>query len=97
MADIAGRSQSGGPASDLAALGPDGEEVSVAALLDDARPLIVQAQERGSPRTLAVSPSVYEVIARMRSYETVRGNPLLVLGMELVPDASLRHGRLRVE
>jgi hypothetical protein len=72
-------------------------EPFVARLLDEARPLIVARQGFGRPVVLHVSVEVYESLARLRAFDTVRGNPLLVMGAELVRDPTLHGAALTVD
>lgn len=53
-------------------------------ILDDLASAIIAAPDRGAQlRTLRVNPYVYDVVAEAKKSEVTRGNPLLLLGMEL--------------
>jgi hypothetical protein len=54
-------------------------------LLDDLAGKILASPDRGAGlRRLRVHPGIYDVIASAKSRELDRGNPLLLLGMDLV-------------
>ena len=58
---------------------------SVAALLDDVRPLVVAARARGdSPGYLMLAPAAYDAVAACRAADRRLGLPIIVLGMEIV-------------
>ncbi|MFN2460919.1 MAG: hypothetical protein ABR591_09565 [Candidatus Velthaea sp.] len=58
---------------------------SVAALLDDVRPLIVDARARGeAPRFLMLPHDAYDAVAACRIPDRERGLPMIVLGLEIV-------------
>lgn len=60
-------------------------EYYIGELLDDLAAEIVTSVDRGAGlRTLKVNPYLYDVVAEAKSRELRRGNPLLLLGMELV-------------
>lgn len=60
-------------------------EYYVGELLDDLAAQIVMSADRGAGlRTLKVNPYLYDVVAEAKERELSRGNPLLLLGMELV-------------
>lgn len=61
-------------------------DVSLAQLLDVARPLIMSSLQSGeTPRFLAVHPALYDAVADCKKADVSRGQRLLVLGLELVP------------
>jgi hypothetical protein len=63
----------------------DGAAPSVAALLDDVRPLVVGARARGeSPRFLVLPPAEYDAVAACRAADRRLGLPMIVLGLEIV-------------
>ena len=58
---------------------------SVAALLDEVRPLVVGARARGeSPSYLMLPPAEYDAVAACRAPDRRLGMPMIVLGMEIV-------------
>jgi len=58
---------------------------SVAALLDDVRPLVVAARARGeSPGYLMLAPAAYDAVAACRAADRRLGLPIIVLGLEIV-------------
>jgi hypothetical protein len=60
------------------------ERVSIAALLDDVRPLIARARNHGDhPRYLLLSGASFDAVRAVKASEAGR-MPLMVLGMELV-------------
>ena len=60
-------------------------EVSVAALLDRARELMVQAWDRNHhPEYLLVHPALYEAVMGAKRREAARGRPVRLLGLVLV-------------
>jgi hypothetical protein len=59
-------------------------EYYVGELLDDLAESIVTSPDRGAGlRRLRVNHHLYDVIAAAKARELARGNPLLLLGMEL--------------
>jgi hypothetical protein len=59
---------------------------SLAVLLDEIRPLIAQARERGErPRYVLLSKEAYDAVSACRRTDRERGMPITVLGMEAVP------------
>jgi hypothetical protein len=63
---------------------PAVSDYNVAELLDDLAEAIVTSPDRGAGlRHLRVNPKVYDVIAEAKARELARGNPLLLLGMEV--------------
>lgn len=83
--------------SEPAMTGAKTEAVSIASLLDDARPLIVAHQRSGLTIRLHVPPDLYDNLTMLRAYETRRGNPLLLLGAEVVPDSTCLAGEFKVD
>lgn len=69
----------------------------LAQLMDDAQQrLDGHLREHGSvPRYFVVAESSFERLRLVKRPELDRGNPLLVLGVELRPDPSLESGELR--
>lgn len=58
---------------------------SLAVLLDDVRPLIADARERGEqPRFLLLPRPAFDAVATCKQPDRERGMPLMVLGMEIV-------------
>jgi len=67
------------------ALSASKEPVSLAALLDDVRPLIVEARDQGErPRFLLLGGEPFDAVRAVKAGEQARGLPLMVLGMEIV-------------
>jgi hypothetical protein len=61
------------------------EAPSVAALLDDVRPLVAGAHARGeSPSYLMLAPAAYDAVAACRGADRRLGLPMIVLGLEIV-------------
>jgi hypothetical protein len=59
--------------------------VSIAALLDDVRPLIAHARNHGEhPRFLLLAGDSFDAVRTVKAAEAARGVPLMVLGMEIV-------------
>ncbi len=59
--------------------------VSLAELLDDVRPLVVEARRAGeNPRYLLLSHAPYDAVAACKAPDRARGMPMVVLGMEIV-------------
>ena len=64
---------------------PSLEIASLAALLDDVRPLVVAARERGDhPRYLMLEGASYDAVAQVKDGDRERGLPMIVLGLEIV-------------
>ncbi len=58
---------------------------SLAILLDDVRPLIDAARQRGAdPRYVALGATDFQAINVSKQSDLERGMPLLLLGMEVV-------------
>ena len=63
----------------------ESEPASLAALLDDVRPLIIAARRTGAnPRYLVLSRPAYDAVAAVKGGDRVRGMPMIVLGLEIV-------------
>lgn len=57
----------------------------LARLLDDVRPLIVDARQQGErPRFLLLDRESYDAVAACKRLDRERGMPMMVLGMEIV-------------
>jgi hypothetical protein len=57
----------------------------LARLLDDVRPLIVEARQSGEkPRFLLLNSDHFEAVAACKKPDRERGMPMMVLGMEIV-------------
>jgi hypothetical protein len=57
----------------------------LARLLDDVRPLIVDARQQGErPRFLLLDRDAYDAVAACKRLDRERGMPMMVLGMEIV-------------
>jgi hypothetical protein len=57
----------------------------VGEMLDDLAESILALPDRGvALRWLRVNPHLYDVISAAKARELARGNPLLILGMEVV-------------
>ena len=70
---------------------PCEDDASLAALLDEARGLIVDAREQGSePGGLLVSDPLHELLLRTKRHQIEHGAPLLVLGLPVAPIAGER-------
>jgi hypothetical protein len=64
---------------------PSLEIASLAALLDDVRPLVVAAREGGDhPRYLMLEGASYDAVAQVKDGDRERGLPMIVLGLEIV-------------
>jgi hypothetical protein len=61
-------------------------QLALAPLLDDARSQIVERQSARGAIRLHVSPAIYQALAQLRAFDLARGNPLLLLGAEVVAD-----------
>ena len=58
---------------------------SIAALLDEVRPLVVDARARGeTPSYVILPPAAYDAVATCRAPDRLIGLPAIVLGMEIV-------------
>jgi hypothetical protein len=58
---------------------------SLAALLDEVRPLIVEARRGGAnPRYLMLPREQYDAVEAVKAGDRERGMPMIVLGMEVV-------------
>jgi len=57
---------------------------SLAALLDEVRPLLAQAREEGNPRYVLVPPALFDVISAYRARDRAMGMPATLLGLEIV-------------
>ena len=63
----------------------DSEEASLTVVLDDLRPLIVAARDRGEhPRYVLLPPQPYALVAACKAADLQKGMPMLVLGLEVV-------------
>lgn len=61
------------------------EQQSIAALVDDIRPLIVAARDRGEhPRYVALGEASYAAVSACKHADRLRGVPVMILGMEIV-------------
>lgn len=66
---------------------PDPSSPRLAIVIDEACSRIYDAwEDRARVIALRVNPAVYEAVAAARPAEVRRGYPLMLLGMELVPD-----------
>ncbi len=67
---------------------------SLAALLDEVRPMLAEARETGNPRYVLIPPSLFDIISGYRKRDREMGLPPTVLGLEIVkaddPHASPR-------
>ncbi|OOL33048.1 hypothetical protein GQ85_03455 [Rhodococcus rhodochrous] len=74
----------------------EGEIVSLAVLLDNARAAIIAARDAGiEVRELALSPADFDCVRRTKSYEEHMGLPLRVLGVGVVCDPDVTVGNVR--
>ena len=65
----------------------DPSSLRLAIVVDEACDRIFDAwEDRARVTALRVNPAVYEAVAAARPGEVRRGYPLMLLGMELVPD-----------
>ena len=71
--------------------------VALAALLDDARQQIVKRQSPGRQVVLRVPTATFDALAALRSFDLARGNPLLVLGAQVIEDPRMAEGLFAVE
>ncbi|BDE07773.1 hypothetical protein WPS_30490 [Vulcanimicrobium alpinum] len=61
------------------------DHLSLATLLDEVRPLIVAARDRGEhPRYLLPEQVAFDAVAAVKDRDRERGMPMLVLGLEVV-------------
>jgi hypothetical protein len=61
------------------------EPASLTAVLDDLRPLIVAARDRGEhPRYVVLPPEQFALVAACKAGDREKGMPMLVLGLEVV-------------
>ena len=61
-------------------------EPGLAALLDDARRLIVEARDDGyEPAGLLIDAKTHRLLVETKARETARGRQLLVLGLTVAP------------
>lgn len=69
---------------------------SLAVLLDEVRPMIANARERGDhPRYVVLSQEAYDAVAACKRIDRERGMPMMVLGMEVVrADAPIQRARV---
>lgn len=64
-----------------------GSSPRLAIVVDEACTRVFEAwEDRARVTALRVSPAVYEAVAAARPGEVRRGYPLMLLGLELVPD-----------
>jgi hypothetical protein len=64
---------------------PVDDHPSLAALLDELRPLIVAARARGeTPRYVVLGPAAYDAVEAVKAGDRRRGMPVIVLGLEIV-------------
>jgi hypothetical protein len=62
----------------------------LAATVDDVCAAMLELPERAArPSTLRVNPQVYEAIARTKQREVGRGNPIVLLDLDVVMDADV--------
>jgi hypothetical protein len=67
--------------------GHESSSLRLAIVVDEACGRIFDAwEDRARVVALRVSPAVYQAVAAARPDEVRRGYPLMLLGMELVPD-----------
>ena len=65
----------------------DPSSLRLAIVVDEACSRVFEAwEDRTRVTALRVNPAVYEAVAAARPGEVRRGYPLMLLGMELVPD-----------
>lgn len=66
-------------------------------VLDEACEAIAQAQFDGiRPTRMSVAFEVYRVVADAKSRELSRGNPLMLLGLTVIGDETLRSHEVRI-
>ena len=72
------------------------DQASLAVLLDEIRPLIAQARERGErPRFVVLSQEAYDAVVACKRIDRDRGMAIMVLGMEAVlADAPIERARI---
>jgi hypothetical protein len=74
-----------------------GDPPSIAEMLDEACPLILAAWQRNErPHYLRVHRTLYEVVAEAKASEIARGNPVLLLGLEIIPSDVVPPNRAEV-
>jgi hypothetical protein len=62
---------------------------SLTEVLDDVRPLVVGARERGEhPRYVELPPGPYAAVEACKAADREKGMPMLVLGLEVVPSGA---------
>jgi hypothetical protein len=73
-------------------------DISMAVILDDLCTLIRRADdEHRSIYAVHVAPRIYELVAAAKAKQHVsRGNPLMLLGLDLVRDETVVPGRVRI-
>ncbi|GAA4536836.1 hypothetical protein [Pseudonocardia xishanensis] len=70
----------------------------IGALLDKAGAPLLQLEEDGIfPSKLRLSSEVYDSLVRLRYRELEHGNPLVLLGTQVVEDASLSRDDFALE
>ncbi|MQA87379.1 MAG: hypothetical protein GEV03_22810 [Streptosporangiales bacterium] len=63
---------------------------SLGVVIDEACAAVFAARDaQRRVTTLRVSPAIYEAIVQGKARELERGNPVMVLGLDVVNDASL--------
>jgi hypothetical protein len=69
--------------------------MTVAQLLDEVSPRILAAWHRNEiPQRIMIHTSLYDEIVGAKLRELRRGNPILLLGLEIIPSESLPRDRV---
>lgn len=72
--------------------------VSVGVLVDDVCTLLLKLRDwMNPPRRLMVSAQMYEAIVHERQAELKRGNPLMILDLDVAVDPALSDNEVAVE
>lgn len=62
---------------------------SLAALLDELRPLVDAARHSGQrPRTVVLPPQAYAAVAAVKAGDRERGMPMMIFGLEVMAGAA---------
>lgn len=74
-----------------------GERFSVAQLLDEVSPRILDAWYRNEiPQHIMIHTSLYDEIVDAKLREVRRGNRILLLGLEVIPSEALPRDRVEI-
>jgi hypothetical protein len=68
----------------------DRSDLTLTRIIDRAcGPLAERLERRRLPAAMRVHPDVFDCVRELRAREMIDGYPLMFLGMELAPDATL--------